>query len=374
MEVPFACVAGRRTGRSVGDGGEDTDDEALLHVTAQRTLDEIGDTVGEILPTARQTLQRRGFADVEQPRDIAYGAMLAVVQHQYVAVGLGYPSQGIAHEALGLDFGHLIERVGSFKRRRQRFGRSFTFGAQPRLASEIARDATQPCAEPSCLAQLIELAPRREKRVLCNVLAQRAVAGAAIRDRTNNALIALDQRAERFTFATPRGVQELFIASSHVEAVVRHLPLAPGPHTLIIARACPLALERTTPDPHEPIRRELHQPIRGVCDRVDRKLALHELRPAYERGEAAQDIVKIEPRKREIEPRVLRLALVGIVVGRGSEPQLAVDHEPRAAVEKSLGPRRRIASNAATVPTIELGHSSVTRYAVSSQLSPPSRI
>ena len=213
------CVCrccGRRMGRSECDRGEHARDEALLHVTAQRAFDEVRDTVGEVLATSRQTLQRRRFAEVEHPRDIAYGAMLAVVQHQHVARLFGHAGQGIAHDALGLDLGHLIERIRTTVRRRQRLGGSFSFDAQPSFAGEVARDATQPRAKPAGLAQLIELTPRREERVLCDVLAERAVTGAAIRDRTDDALVALDQRAERFTFATLRGVQQLCITSSHV--------------------------------------------------------------------------------------------------------------------------------------------------------------
>ena len=61
------------------------------------------------------------------------------------------------------------------------------------------------------LAQLIELAPCRDERVLRDVLAECQIAGAAITHRTDYLLVAFDQRAERFTLATPARFQELSV-------------------------------------------------------------------------------------------------------------------------------------------------------------------
>jgi hypothetical protein len=71
--------------------GDDGDGEVSLRARAlERTLDEIGHAIGEILPAARQSLQRRGFADPQRIGDVSNRSLLVVVEHEDFPVGLGH--------------------------------------------------------------------------------------------------------------------------------------------------------------------------------------------------------------------------------------------------------------------------------------------
>jgi hypothetical protein len=64
---------------------------------------------------------------------------------------------------------------------------------------------------------LVQLPPCREERLLRDVFAERDVAGPAVTHRADDALITLDQLAERFTFAAPARIDQVVIAGlSHV--------------------------------------------------------------------------------------------------------------------------------------------------------------
>src|SRR5947208_761003 len=71
-----------------------------------------------------------------------------------------------------------------------------------------------------CLAQLTELAPRRDERVLRDVLAEAPATGRAVRDRAHHVLIALDQLPERRPLAAPAGFDQLGIGARFLSHVV----------------------------------------------------------------------------------------------------------------------------------------------------------
>ena len=192
--------------REAGDGEEHTTDEILARA-AQRPLDERVHAVGEVTSPAREPLRRRRLGDAERRRDVADGATVAVIQHQHLAVGLGHARERVAHHAIDLGLRGRVERAIA-RRGQVVVERGGVLAASPRLAREVARDAAQPGAQRAGLAQLTELAPRRDERVLRHVLAEAPVSGRAVRDRADQILVARDEPAERGVLAAQARLDE----------------------------------------------------------------------------------------------------------------------------------------------------------------------
>ena len=105
--------------------------------------------------------------------------------------------------------------------------RCLAIAALSRFAGEIARDLAEPRTQPSGFAQLTELAPRSDERVLRHVLAKGPVAGRAIRDRTHHILVTADEKTERIAFTAAAGFLQLSICSRDVSHVLHWCSCGP---------------------------------------------------------------------------------------------------------------------------------------------------
>ena len=160
---------------------------------------------------ARQPLVDRRVADAQRPRDVRGRLLLAVEQHERLAVRLGHARERGRDGAFELAF---VERVEWRALARpldvaRRLAPQLP-AARPR---QVARDAAQPGRDPLAVAQLSELGPCEQERVLRDVLAVHAVAHRRIGDGTHGALVPLDERAERGGVTGARGSNQVSVRS-----------------------------------------------------------------------------------------------------------------------------------------------------------------
>ena len=168
------------------------------------------------LAAARETLFCRRLGEVELAGHLGERTLLPVVQHQRLPVRLGngfqrLPQQGLFlilhHGALrgfvaGFERPDIGEAVGSTER---------LPGFRASVALDlVAQDAAQPGLELVRLTQAAEPLPRLDEGLLSHVLAFRQVAERGVGERAQQALVALDDPAERAPVALQgRGDQGL---------------------------------------------------------------------------------------------------------------------------------------------------------------------
>jgi hypothetical protein len=179
------------------------------------------------LPAPRETLHRGRLGDPERVRDLAHRQLLAVVQHEHVAIRLGHARERFGDHAIALGLRRGVERIVV---RHRVLELDLAAAAPSRLAREVARDPAQPRTQAIRLAQLIELTPRRDERLLGDVLAERLIARSAVRHRGDDPLVALDERPERRGLTALTRGEQLGIGHRHRSSHVARM-CSDGPTT-----------------------------------------------------------------------------------------------------------------------------------------------